>query len=125
MKIKHPAVTSVVFKLVTTLEFDLVVGTHFLPTRVELFQDTTRKRHYRCRMWERDLYHMQMSLSQDGKRHARRSESDEEILVERTWELSSKFEDFEAPSAAKALGIFLNSLEKYLDRIAANKPRSQ
>ena len=118
MKIKHPAVTSVVFKLVTTLEFDLVVGTHFLPTRVELFQDTTRKRHYRCRMWERDLYHMQMSLSPDGKRHARRSESDEEILVERTWELSSKFEDFEAPSAAKALGILLNSLEKYLDRIA-------
>jgi len=118
MKIQHSAVTSDVFKLLTTLEFDLVVGHHFLPTRVELFQDTVRKRRFRCRMWERDLYHMQMSLPPDGKRRSRRSESDEEILVERTWELSTKFEDFEAPNAAGALKVFLDSLKRYLDRVA-------
>lgn len=120
MKIQHPAVTSDVFKLVTTLEFDLVVGKHFLPTRIELFRDTARKRHFRCRMWERDLYHLQMALAPDGKRQSRRSESDEEILVERTWEISSKFDDFEARSSAKALKLFLDGLRKYLDRVAVS-----
>ena len=119
MKIQHPAVTSEVFKLITTLEFEIVVGHHFLPTRIELFQDTNRKRRFRCRMWERDLYHMQISLPPDGKRRSRRAESDEEILVERTWELSTKFEDFAAPNASKALQIFLDTLKRHLDRIAA------
>lgn len=116
MRIQHRAVTSHVFKLITTLEFDLVVRNHFLPTRIELFQDTSRRRRFRCRLWERDLYHMQMTLAQDSKRRSRRPQSDEEILVERTWELSSKFDDFEAPSPARALRIFLDSLKRYLDR---------
>ncbi len=119
MRIQHPAVTSDVFKLIDTFEFDLVVGDRFFPTRVELFRDSVRKGHFRCRMWERDLYHMQMTLSQDGQRRARRSESDEEILVERTWELSSRFEDFEATSPAGALKLFLDSLGKYLDRMGS------
>ena len=117
MRIQHPAVTSDVFKLITTLEFDLVVRNHFLPTRIEVFQDTARKRRFRCRLWERDLYHMQMTLG-GGKRKSR-PQSDEEILVERTWELSSKFDDFEAPSAARALKLFLDSLKRYLDRVTA------
>ena len=58
MKLKHPAVRSDVFKLVTVLEFDLELGSHFLPTRVELFQDTERPRRWRCRMWERELYRL-------------------------------------------------------------------
>ena len=121
MRIQHPAVTSDVFKLIETFEFDLVVRDRFFPTRVELFQDSVRKGRFRCRMWERELYHMQMTLSQDGQRRARRPESDEEILVERTWELSSKFEDFAAASPAKALKLFLDSLGKYLDRIEAGQ----
>lgn len=119
MRIQHRAVTSDIFKLITTIEFDLVVRNHFLPTRIELFQDTSRKRHFRCRLWERDLYHMQMTLGPSGKRPLRHLQSDEEILVERTWELSSKFEDFEAPSAARALNLFLDSLKRYLDRVSA------
>ncbi len=117
MRIQHPAVRSDVFKLVATLEFDLVVGDHFLPTRIELFQDTESKRRFRCRMWERDLYRMQLTLSQGKQSKKRRLESDEEILVERTWELSDRFEDFEATSAAAALKKFLSSLKKYLDRL--------
>ena len=44
---------------------------------------------------------------------------DEELLVERTWELSDRFEDFEAPSAQKALALFLDSLKRYLQRVSA------
>jgi hypothetical protein len=118
MRIRHPAVTSDVFKLVSTLEFDLEVNGHFLPTRVELFQDTERPRQFRCRMWERELYHLQLTLSSGGKRKTRRVESDEELLVERTWELSNRFDDFEASSPKAALKRFLDSLKKYLKRVA-------
>lgn len=119
MKLQHAAVASEVFKLVTTLEFDLVVAEHFLPTRVELFQDTERKRHFRCRMWERDLYHLQLTLRrQEQNKGRRRLESDEEILVERTWELSSRFEDFEADSPRSAIKLFLDALKRYLNRVA-------
>jgi len=115
MKVQHPAVMSDVFKLVAILEFDLELDGHFLPTRVELFQDTERKRPWRCRMWERELYHMRMTLPKGKSRHP---ESDEELRVERTWELSDKFEDFEAPSAKAAMKLFLDSLKKYLKRVA-------
>ena len=104
-----------VFKLVAILEFDLELDGHFLPTRVELFQDTERKRHWRCRMWERELYHLRMTLPKGKTRHP---ESDEELLVERTWELSDKFEDFTAPGAKAAMKLFLDSLKKYLKRVA-------
>lgn len=115
MKIRHPAVCSDVFKLVTTLEFDLELGGHFLPTRIELFQDTERPRRWRCRLWERELYRLTMTQT-DGKKSNRRPVVDEELLVERTWELSDRFEDFEASSSQKALDLFLDSLKRYLKR---------
>jgi hypothetical protein len=118
MKIRHPAVVSDVFKLVTILEFDLEIGDHFLPTRVELFQDTERKKRWRCRMWERELCHMTLTLPY-GSKIRKRSGSDEEVLIERTWELSDKFEDFKAPNAKAAIKLFLDSLEKYLNRVAS------
>ncbi len=117
MKINHPAVKSDVFKLVSTFEFDLSIGEHFLPTRVELFQDTERKRRFRCRLWERELYHMQMTLPADPKRKSRPPATDEEILVERTWEVSSRFDDFEADDEAAALKMFLDTLKQYLNRL--------
>jgi hypothetical protein len=118
MKLHHPAVTSDVFKLVVTLEFDLSLGDHFLPTRIELFQDTERKRHFRCRLWERDLYHLQLTLSRGKTRKRTRLASDEQILVERTWELSDKFEDFEAANPQSALKKFLSTLKNYLNRVS-------
>jgi hypothetical protein len=116
MKFKHAAVKSDIFKLVTTLEFDLEVGNHFLPTRIELFQDTERKQRWRCRMWERELCRLTFTLAADSKEKLP-CESDEEVLVERTWELSDRFEDFQAPTANAALKLFLSALRTYLQRV--------
>lgn len=118
MKFSHPAVTSDVFKLIKTFELDLVVGNHFLPTRIELFQDTESKRRFRCRMWERELYHLQLTLAEGTGKRKRRLESDEEVLVERTWELSDKFDDFEAATPKAAIKKFLDTLRVYLDRVS-------
>lgn len=124
MRIKHPAVTSDVFKHLNTLEFDLKIDDHVLPTRVELFQDTERANHYRCRLWERDLYRLNPSpVQSNGNGTNQDLECDEEILIERTWELSDEFEDFEAESAEEALDRFLDALEIYLKRLVPEAAR--
>ncbi len=117
MKISHPYVTSAVFKLVTTLEFDLCVGEHFLPTRIEVFQDTESDNHFRCRMWERDLFHLKPTALV-GRERSSGEEFDEELLVERTWEISKRYEDFEAPDAETAVNSFVKSLETYLKNLS-------
>jgi len=120
MIIQHPFVTSDVFKLISTLEFDLEVNGHFLPTRLELFQDTERADLFRCRMWERDLFRLKPTPYKDeatGK--LVEGEEDEELLIERTWELSDEFESFEADSADDAINQVLDALKGYLERLQA------
>ena len=120
MIIQHPFVTSDVFKLLSTLEFDLEVNGHFLPTRLELFQDTERANLFRCRMWERDLFRLKPTPFKDeltGK--LVEGEEDEELLIERTWELSDEFESFEADSAEDAINQVLEALKGYLERLQA------
>lgn len=117
MIIRHPAVTSAVFKLVSTVEFDLEIDGHFLPSRIEVFQDTERDRVFRCRLWERDLFQMQPVAQQEaGDRQETPEVTAEEVMVERTWELSDGFESFEADTPAKALQIFIEAIETYLRR---------
>jgi hypothetical protein len=116
MKIKHPAVTSDVFKLVETVEFDLSVCGKFVRARVELFQDTVRQRHWRCHLWELDFYHIEGTFRDKGRK--KRPQSDEALITERTWEISSKFSDFEAPNARAAMKTFLDRFQQYLKRVA-------
>jgi len=118
MKIQHPAVRSNVFKLVSIFEFDCEVDGHFFPARVELFRDTEHKNRWRCRMWERELCHVAFTLRR-GSKSGKRIESDEEVLIERTWVLSDKFEDFEAGTAAEAMKRFVDALREYLQRVTA------
>jgi hypothetical protein len=118
MKIQHPAVKSSVFKLVSLIEFDCEVGGHFFPARVELFQDTERKNRWRCRLWERELCHVAFTLRR-GSKSGKRIESDEEVLIERTWVMSDKFNDFEADTADEALKQFVDALREYLKRVTA------
>jgi hypothetical protein len=117
MKISNPAIRSGVYELVKTIEFDLEVGEKFLPTRIEVFEDTQRGRHFRCRMWELEYYHVENTFSARSERKNCRSVSDEPILVERTWELSSRFHDFEAANAEAALDAFLSALLQQLSGV--------
>ena len=56
MRIKHPAITSPVFKLIRTLEFDLTRGDEMWPTRVELYQSLEKPKVFRCRLWQAENY---------------------------------------------------------------------
>jgi len=120
MKVSNPCVISDVYRLVKTVEFDLEIRGKFLPARVEVFQDTERKRRFRCRLWELEYYHVTGTFASGEKRKVRRPVSDEPLLVERTWELSTKFFDFTAPNADVALKEFLLSL---CQRLKAEKAK--
>jgi hypothetical protein len=118
MVIQHPFVTSDVFKLLSTLEFDLEINGHLLPTRLELFQNTERADVYRCRMWERDLFRLKPTpYTDEATGEMVEGEEDEELLIERTWELSDELESFEAGSPEAAIHQVLDSLKQYLGRI--------
>lgn len=120
MKITHPAVCSDVFKLVDVVEVDLQIADKLIPTRIEVLQNTERKNHFRCHMWELNYFHLETSnlgAARKGKRPPRLA-SDEPVLVERTWELSSKFHDFVAGSKRAALKRFLDVLTTYLERVS-------
>lgn len=116
MMIHHPFVTSNVFKLISTLEFDLEIDGHFLPTRLELFQDTERDNMFRCRMWERDLFRLRPTpYTDEATGNVVDAEEDEELLIERTWELSDEFDQFEAASPEHAINQVLDALRTYLE----------
>ncbi|MCF7707641.1 MAG: hypothetical protein K9N52_01925 [Verrucomicrobia bacterium] len=120
MKIDLPIIESDIFRLIETIEFDLTICNHFFPVRIELFQNTETPSQFRCRMWEREFCHMQDALISHDEERPCRDEFDEEIMVERTWEISDEFEDFEAPNPEKALEIFISNVTDYFRQCCKN-----
>lgn len=118
MQIDHPAVRSVVFEMVKTLEFDLCIKGDLSPARLEIFRSTDQPNRYRCRLWERNLYHLKPTLNLDAlsEEEFARDFSDEEVLVERTWELSERFLDFEAANESDAILQAVANFEAHLSR---------
>lgn len=116
MRIDHPAATSAVFELLRVLEFDLVVLGDRYPARFEVFRNTESPKRFRVRLWERNLYHLKPTLNVSGipSEEFELEYSDEELMVERTWELSERFEDFEAEDEKDAIHQALTRLEEYL-----------
>ena len=83
---KHRAMTSAVFELIQTFEFDMTLGDDSWPTRVELYQATTQPNLFRCRVWQAEFYRMQSTFPQNGGFPAH-APSDELVLVDRSGHL--------------------------------------
>ena len=125
MIIRHPAVTSGVFRLISTVEFDLDVNGHLLPTRLELFQNSEQDDVFRCRMWERELFRLKPTPHVDESTgRAVEDDVDEDLLIERTWELSDDFEAFEAESPEAAINEVIDSLLRHLEIRPGNRPEA-
>jgi hypothetical protein len=70
-------------------------------------------------MWERDLFRLRPTPGTGAAGEAADGEADEELLIERTWELSDEFESFDAASPEAAINRVLDSLKAYLERIGS------
>jgi hypothetical protein len=114
MRIKHPAVRSAVFKCVRVIELDVQLGEGTVTFRIELFQDTQRKRHYRARLWELELFRLRPTFPQD-KSGRPKDIADDMLMAERSWSLSEEYEGFMASSPDSALKFILKGLNERLE----------
>jgi len=81
MKIHHPAITSLVFELVKTVEVDLSLSDETWPTRIEVFRDTERVDFFRCHVWQLEPFRIQFTFPQEQGQPAH-SPSDHLLMVE-------------------------------------------
>jgi hypothetical protein len=123
MKITHSAITSPVFELVKVIELDITLGDDFMPTRIEIFQDTERTDFFRCRVWELEHFRLTPTFPmEDGKPlHI----SDDVIQVERsaTYERfrDPSYEGYVAADADAALQMIIDDLKSFLEHVTGEK----
>jgi hypothetical protein len=120
MKITHFAITSPVFELVKTVEVDLQLGDEMWPTRFEILRDTERQDHFRCRVWQLEMFRIQSTFPQTGERPAHQP-SDHTLIVE--WEGAhvGRYDDFVAADADAALKKVIEDFCKFLEHTTGEK----
>lgn len=127
MKIVHRAVTSSTFELVKTIELDIQLrDDDSWTTRIELFRDTEQSNHYRCRVWEHELFRLTPSFPRNEKNEPAHV-TDDSIMVERGIahsEIASKLnKPFESPSIEAALEMIVEDLKKFLEHVTGEKTK--
>src|SRR5215475_13377140 len=116
MKISHPAITSSVFESAKTVELDIQFGDNSWSIRIELLQDTEVKDHFRCHVWELELFRLTPTFPQD-KNGQPAQVSDDALMVDRGIphsRIAYPTEDIVAADADAALAIVLDDLKRYL-----------
>ena len=114
MPISHQAITSPIFELKRTLEFDITLSEDiFLPIRIEVFQDVANPNQFRCRIWQLEYYHLQPTDS-DGNPFEHRA--DEAIWVDWEHQLDNDYQCFTAQDTNAALTKILDDIRQFLLR---------
>jgi len=124
MKITHSAITSPVFELVKVIELDITLGDVFIPTRIEIFQDSERTDFFRCRVWELELFHLTPTSPMDENGKPLHISSDV-IQVERsaTYRIfrDLSYEGYVAADADAALQKIIDDLKSFLEHVTGEK----
>ncbi|MFQ6017092.1 MAG: hypothetical protein ACE5KF_02760 [Kiloniellaceae bacterium] len=112
---RHPAIPGPIFELMKIVEIDCAFGGQMVPVRIELYRDTENASRFRCRLWEREAFRLTPTFPQNEAGQPTEI-SDDEILAERSGQLSKEFDDFMAPDPETALTVVLNSLLERLEQ---------
>src|SRR5262245_8392408 len=122
--IQHPSITSPLFELVKTVEFNLGIAEDHLSLRLELFQDISDAQRFRARIWRLEMYRIQSTFPQnetDGQ--PADQPSDEYIFVDTSAWLSQRYEDFRAERPDNAIQFILNDLRDFLIRASGGSEK--
>jgi hypothetical protein len=76
LKVIHSTITSPVFELVKTVLLDITLAEVYIPTRIEIWQDTERKDRFRCYIWELERFNLTPTFPQDETGKPRDTSSD-------------------------------------------------
>lgn len=117
MKIAHSTGTNPIYELSRTLEVDLQFGDDTLTFRIELFCNTERAGHFRCHVWELEMFRLQPRFPSDENDEPA-DISDDILMVDRGLPLSRiayPREEIMAADIDAALEIVLNDLKSFLE----------
>jgi hypothetical protein len=124
LKITHSAITSSVFELVKTILLDLTLAEVYIPTRIEIWQDTEQKDSFRCYIWELENFNLTPTFLQDETANPLET-CTEEIQVERSWRYSRTqkfvYNQFKADSVETALQMVLENVKAELKYITGEE----
>lgn len=120
MKISHSAVTSSVYELVKVIELDLRLGDEFIPLRFEIFQDTERKNHFRCRLWQLELHRLQPTFPMDEKGQPEHIQ-DAVIILGWIGPKMKTYDNIVADDADIALAIVMDDFKRFLEHVTLEK----
>jgi hypothetical protein len=116
MRIKHPAVKTNVFKLVSVSELDLHLSSELsFPLRVEVFQDTEKRKWFRAHVWELEHFNLQPTFPVKRKGKPLRYKSSELLMLERGTQLTGNYDYFRAKSSTIALAKVVKDLKSRLE----------
>ena len=115
MKLPYKNVTSPVFILVETYEFQVEIGEDEWPTRVELFEAINKPNTYRARIWQTEFFRIQPTFSHDDKSDPKHEPSDEEIQIDQNSLLAGDFSQFTAKNREDALNKVVNAMSEHLE----------
>ena len=111
-----------VYALVKTVEFDVDLGDDSFALRVELFQDKTRRRTFRAKIWRNEFYRIQSTFPQQPSTgQPEHQPSDEVILIDWSTNVRGNYSVFKAASSAAALNMVLKAIRAALDHITGGK----
>jgi hypothetical protein len=123
MKISHSAITSPIFEVVKTVELDIRFGDDSWSIRIELLQDTEVKDHFRCHVWELELFRLTPTFPQDENGQPAHI-SDDMLMVDRgipRSRIDYPREDIIAADVDAAIGIVLDDLKRNLKHITGEE----
>ena len=111
-----------VYALVKTVEFDVDLDDDSFALRVELFQDKTRRRTFRAKIWRNEFYRIQSTFPQlPSTGQPEHQPSDEVILIDWSTNVRGNYSIFKAPSSAAALNMVLKAIRAALDHTTGGK----
>lgn len=123
MKISHSAITSSMFELVKAVELDIRLGDNSWSIRIEMLQDMEAKDHFRCHVWELELFRLTPTFPR-GENNQPAHISDDVIMVDRgiaRSRIAYPAEDIIASDVDVALGIVLDDLKQYLKHVTGEE----
>jgi len=116
MNTVHSAIRSPIYELGKTCELDVQLSEVTYKVRIELFRNTEREDHFRCHVWELEMFRLTPTFPMDEEGQPA-DISDDMVMVDRGINLSRVSyprEDIVAPSIEAALEIVINDLKASL-----------
>ena len=123
MRINHSAIRSTVYELVKVVEFELTLDDSW-PIRFEIFKDTERERHFRCRMWQLERHEIQPTFPQDEHGRPRPDHLYSPLIaVNFSGPKMGNYDDIVAADADAALAMVIEDLKRFLERVTLEEAK--